>query len=338
MQRMARVSAATHPPYADILRPAAIKAAGRSWIASGLRTAPRQSNDAHVVALATLPFKRWDKQRACAVLAQQREAQTSASAVIRIMALINDYLTLWEIGFRWADRDPDGLRFFIPLPVRDNFRTLMSAIIEGHLYCSTLGLEKYGGAAREEAKHYIRYWLDEVNACIWSQRFNRALLKWATIDRWAFQAWCTGQGIPLPEFWFPPGWKIDYEWPLPSGAEASLQEGAMPTNSAKLDEGAATRETMPQVSGEMAPNVSAESGAGTGQRALDRRQRARIACQEVARRLWVNQPTSSLKAIAVSREVQEIAPGSEYELAVVQRWMSEVDPRDASTRRGRKKK
>lgn len=43
---------------------------------------------------------------------------------------------------------------------------------------------------------------------------QRKLLKWAQIEREALQEWCERQGVPLPEFWFPPGWKLKYEWPM----------------------------------------------------------------------------------------------------------------------------
>jgi hypothetical protein len=82
----------------------------------------------------------------------------------------------------------------------------------------------------------------------------------------------------------------------------------------------------------------ADEREAAGKRALDRRQRAKIACQEVARRLWAKQPTALKKSIAVSREVQEIAPGSDFELEVVERWLSEIDARHPDSKRGPKKK
>src|SRR5690242_8321610 len=105
------------------------------------------------------------------------------------MALLNDYLSVWEIGFRWAGRDPSEWRLQIPLLVRDNFRNLMDAILQGHLYCSTLGLEKDSPIYTEAPEMSIRSWLDDVNAIIEGKAFNRKLLRWAVIDRWAMQQW-----------------------------------------------------------------------------------------------------------------------------------------------------
>ena len=75
-----------------------------------------------------------------------------------------------------------------------------------------------------------------------------------------------------------------------------------------------------------------------GKRTLDRRQRGKIACQEVAIRLWRTQPGADMKVIAGSQEVQKSAGGEDYEFEVVLRWLSEIDPRDPAKKRGPKKK
>ena len=49
------------------------------------------------------------------------------------MALLNNELSVWEIGFRWAGKDPDWPWIRIPLQLRDNFRTLIDAILNNHL-------------------------------------------------------------------------------------------------------------------------------------------------------------------------------------------------------------
>lgn len=129
------------------------------------------------------------------------------------MALLNDSLSVWVIGFRWAGRDPAGWWLRIPLPVRDNFRVLMDAILNAQLSCWNISLEKRpldNGDAPPEL--YIRYHLDQINACIEGDKVDRRLLRFAQIERASFQAWCDRRAIPLPEFWFPPGWS-DYRWP-----------------------------------------------------------------------------------------------------------------------------
>lgn len=127
------------------------------------------------------------------------------------MPLLNDELPVWDIAFRWAGYDPDKLWIRIPLPVRDNFRILMDAILQGHLPCYTLSLEKRHSESLSPPEFFIRHHIDKVDECIWGQKFDRKLLRWASIDRWAMQQWCERRSIPPPEFWFPPGWKTEYD-------------------------------------------------------------------------------------------------------------------------------
>ena len=128
------------------------------------------------------------------------------------MPLLNNTLTFWEISHRWANLAPRSWRLSIPLHVRDNFRVLMDAVLNCQLACETLSIEKYQGDDKEEAKFYIRYWLREVEECIEGVKFDQELLKWARITRWDFADWCERKKIPLPEFWFPPGWAREYDW------------------------------------------------------------------------------------------------------------------------------
>jgi hypothetical protein len=256
------------------------------------------------------------------------------------MALLNDSLSVWEIGFRWANEDPLRTWIRIPLPVRDNFRVVMDAILQGHLYCSTLGLEKDSPIYAEAPEMSIRNWLDDVNAIIDGKAFNRKLLSWAVIDRWAMSDWCERRAIPLPQFWFPPGWNLDYKWPEPETARPA----DAPTDNAPAADEQPSRDADAGTEAHAAPTreesrpPSVDKESSEGKRTLDRRQRGKVACQEVARRLWAKQPTALKKTIAASHEVQEIAPGSEFELEVVERWLSEVDPRNLGSKRGPKRK
>jgi hypothetical protein len=136
------------------------------------------------------------------------------------MGLLNNELSLWEIAFRIENRDPDKIWQRIPLPVRDNFRLMLDAIINGHLPCLMLSLEKWTTESNAPPEDFIRYHLDDVYQCIAGVRYNRKLLRHAVIERWAMQQWCERQGIPLPEFWFPPGWKTRYEWDEPEAYES----------------------------------------------------------------------------------------------------------------------
>lgn len=52
---------------------------------------------------------------------------------------------------------------------------------------------------------FIRHHIDDIYACINGNLFKRKLLRLAVIERWAIQQCCIARGIPMPEFWFPPG-------------------------------------------------------------------------------------------------------------------------------------
>lgn len=257
------------------------------------------------------------------------------------MSLLNEELSLWEIAFRWTDRDPDKLRIRIPLPVRDNFRMMMDAVLQGHLPSETLFLEKQRQFPEFPAEFFIRTHLDDVYACINGTAYKRKLLRWVRIERWAMQQWCEGHGIPLPEFWFPPGWKYEYQRPYPeAGGYAENGESPRVNGSAQPEHVAEQPppHAKPQQVLAQPEQPTGSEAEAEGRRKLDRRQRARIACQEVAVRLWRDQSTADVKTIANTREIQALAGGDEFEFEVVRRWIAEVDPRDPGNRRGPKRK
>lgn len=222
------------------------------------------------------------------------------------MTILADYLSVWDIGFRWAGNDPDKFYLRIPLAARDNFRTLINEIHHSRLECESLNTNKYHGDDPEEAKYYIRYWLDSVYDCTNGKRYDRKMLRWAGVGRQELQEWCERHKVPLPEFWFPHGWGIEYEWPDDTPAEI----------------------TQPQF-GESPKEKVAR---------IDQRHRCEMACQQIALNLWLKDIQLTQKEIAITREVQELGGGSEYELDTVIEWLSKVDPREPSKKRGRKRK
>lgn len=211
------------------------------------------------------------------------------------MALLNEELSLWEIGFRWAGHDPDRLWLRLPLTTRDTFRTLMGAILHGHLDCESLSLDKYHGDDREEASLHIRYWLDDVYACIWGKKFNRHLLKHASIDRQAFLEWCERRGVPLPEFWFPNGWNVEYKW---SDQEVAVEENDLTTG-------------------------------------LKPSQKARIAAQQIASAIWKDDPTRTIASVCKDELVLKYGGGAHFVEDTVRSWVKAVAPPEVSQKRGR---
>ncbi len=230
------------------------------------------------------------------------------------MALLNDQLTVWEIGFRWAGFDPARPRLWLPLGARDNFRVIVDSILSGELDCLTLGIEKYAGNDAEVARYFIRYWIDEVYDCIKGRQFNRAFLRWAIVDRDSFRVWCERRRVPFPEFWFPPGWKLSYEWP---DTEAYTVEES---------------ETVESLLAGLQPQP--ESAVEKEER-LGARQRARAACQQIATVLWKENPEYTIAALIKHEQVLKYGGGSQFAEETVRRWMQEVAPEEVSKRRGR---
>lgn len=222
------------------------------------------------------------------------------------MALLNDQLTVWELSFRWAGYDPDKLYFRIPLPVRDNFRLIIDQIYASHLNCETLSMTKYIGDESYSAKFHIRYWLNSIEDCVEGQKYSRELLHFARIDRHELHEWCTRHALPLPEFWFPNGWGVDYEWPDDT-----------------------TDDQKKQLIGESLQESKVR---------LDDRHRIEMACKQIALTLWEKDPLKNIKDIANSNEVQKLGGGDKYELETVLEWLGKVDPRDPSKKRGPKRK
>lgn len=220
------------------------------------------------------------------------------------MALLNEDLSVWEIGFRWAGLDPDRYWWRIPLPVRDNFRILVDAIWHAHLE-SNISMEKRGpGHEHVPPEFFIRHHVDAINNCVRGKRYPRMLLQFMRVERWSFHIWCQRRNIPLPEFWFPPSWNIDYQWPDNDEPE--------PSNSAESIEEQRVR--------------------------LAKWHRIQMACQQVALSIWAKEPNLTIKEVAWRKEIQGLAGGSEAELETVEGWISKVDRRDPSKKRGRKRK
>lgn len=215
------------------------------------------------------------------------------------MSLVNAELSLWEIAFRWAGHDPAQFWFRLPLTVRDNFRTLMDAVLHGHLDSESLSLDKYYGDDRKEASLHIHYWLDDVYACIWGKKCNRNLFKHASIDRQAFLEWCERRGVPLPEFWFPKGWAVEYKW----------------------------------------PDEDAEAGTpGPDSTELKPSQKARIASQQIASAIWKDDPTRTIASICKDELVLKYGGGAHFVEDTVRSWVKAVAPPEVSQKRGRPSK
>lgn len=220
------------------------------------------------------------------------------------MALLVQDLSVWEIAHRWAGFDPSGLpRLRLPLAVRDNCRILVDAILNGEINSLTLRIEKWNVEdGIDNQKYFIRYYMDDVYACIWGKKFNRTLLKQARIDRFEMKQWCELHSIPPPEFWFPTGWGYSYHW---EGRDVDLEVEAP----ADLDGPAVRPSTV-----------------------------AKVASQQIARGLWKESPNMTIADMVKQPLIQQYGGAAVYTPATVREWLSAVAPSDVKNKRGRPRK
>lgn len=228
------------------------------------------------------------------------------------MPLLNNDLSLWEIAHRWNNLDPDKKHWLgLPLELKDSFRLMTDAILNADLV-SDLLMEKWHPGADSPPEFYIRYYIDDIYACIWGRKFNRKLFKFVGVNRWHFQKWCEMYNIPLPEFWFPPGWKIEPDRFMDDKSEAIDDE---------TDDLVTKDET----------NADKESK-------LKANQKAKIACQQIAERLWKEQPDINIANMVKHDLIQKYGGGICYIDDTVRSWIKDLAPPEIKGKRGRPKK
>ena len=64
-------------------------------------------------------------------------------------------------------------------------------------------------------------------------------------------------------------------------------------------------------------------------------QRARIACQEIAKSIWKSEPDMTIAKMVEDEAIQRLGGGQYYVSEVVRRWLAEVAPAKVKARRGR---
>lgn len=219
--------------------------------------------------------------------------------------LLSSELSVWEVAHRWAGRDPSAYRFRLPLSVRDYARILVDAIYHGELPSSTLQMDKWKAEDGEDMKPYfIRHHLEDVWACTAGKAYDRSFLKWASIDRWDMKTWCDAHSIPLPEFWFPPGWGLEFDW---TSAERKAE----------------------------APEDDTVDGTQDRLRASAR---TRIACQEIAKAIWREEPETTIAAMVRHESVRRLGGGAYFSDEALRGWLSAVAPPAVKAKRGRPRK
>ncbi len=269
------------------------------------------------------------------------------------MPLLIEELSVWDISFRLAGHDPRKLWFRIPLEVEDHFRNLMLAILKGDLACSSISLEKRDFGPDE--KGFSAYhWLDDIYACIHGNHYNRKLLHWAQVERFDFKLWCERINAPLPEFWFPPGWNLEYELPeghiLPGHYyirqywtaedwEAWREEqDAMDTKKPDGTSQPTPNELEPEQASEILSPPAETSPMEEAADKMRPNQEARIACQQIAKVIWQNEPDRTIASVVKDELIQKYGGGSFYMDETVREWAKVVAPPHVRSRRGAPRK
>ncbi|NTV09151.1 MAG: hypothetical protein HGA47_00040 [Zoogloea sp.] len=182
---------------------------------------------------------------------------------------------------------------------------MMDAILNDHLVSLTISTEKWEYHQDQPKTMFIRTYLKKWHAAIAGGQYDRRLLKFALIGRDDFRTWCDRWSIPLPEFWFPSGWKLDYEWPSEDLGEH--------------------HEVFREPSEASAENVRDST-------------RRRFACQQIAIRLWEENPQTTIADMIRHELIREYGGAKYYENDTVRTWLSAVATDSIRGRRGRPRK
>lgn len=246
------------------------------------------------------------------------------------MPILIEELSVLDISFRWSGYDSRRFYFRYPLEVENNFRNLMNAILTGELGCLTISLEKRD-YAEDEKETSVYYWIDDIYACIGAQHFNKKLLRYALINRYDFKQWCERMNIPLPEFWFPQGWNLEYDLPEYDDYPGYGYERKDWTSEQWAEYAQERREYLNK-------SVRDNPLEATSKDKMRPSQEARLACQQIAKAIWKDHPDRTIASVVKDELIQKYGGSAPYAEDTVRQWVKSVAPSHVSDRRGRPRK
>jgi hypothetical protein len=212
---------------------------------------------------------------------------------------------------------------------------LIDAVWRVHLQCISLSVEKWSPDSEASPEFFIRHHLSDVEDCVNGRRFSRKLLRWALIDRFDMHEWCHRQGIPLPDFWFPPGWHLTYQWPEDVQSDDSSGVLAQDAERKELGIGGAGDKVRLDETGGSSARAIASERLALGDDKLRANQRARIACQVVAAGLWKREPQATIASMVKHQAIRELCGGAHYDDETVRDWIKVEAPDAVRNKRGR---
>lgn len=216
--------------------------------------------------------------------------------------MIDRYLSIWEISHRWHDLSPDKSEpFDLPLNVQDAIRFICRGALDGYLGLYELVVMKSEGAINRAGActNVKQFPLEKFPAAIEESLYRK-------YDKGALDS-CFIDGDNLLSYCF----RLECDFPafwFDLIIKPYLVKGVPPDNSTQ----------------QVTPSRPCQ---------LDK-----IICQRIGAAMWKKNPLLMIKEIALSDEIQNLCGASKYELEAVQGWISEVDPRNPATKRGRKRK
>lgn len=237
------------------------------------------------------------------------------------MSLLVEYLSVWDISFRWAGYDPRRFYLRIPLKVEDYARSLIDAIHKAELSCDSISLEKRN-YEKDEAKLSFYYWVDDFFSTTSGTYVSKKLLKWAGINRYDFKQWCERMNAPLPEFWFPKDRHLDYQ----------INENEYFPGHSYMFKGLSKEAKEECIQNFEAQTNNLETSASAK---LRENQKTKITCQQIAIRLWKQDNKLTIADMVKRTEILELGGAMPYAPEVIRRWLQEVAPLEVSARRGR---
>jgi hypothetical protein len=243
------------------------------------------------------------------------------------MPLLTEDLSVWDIAHRSANYDPDIYRLRHPLVVKDYFKLLLGAVLNGELFSETLILAKRPANSNADPKYYIRTHLHDINACLAGVRYNRKLLKQALIARYDFQEWCENLAIPLPEFWFPTGWNYSFDMPE-GGTRAFWVQHIEPEEHGGFSIQFDTHEAI-EVETLLPSNADEQT------KPLRANQKAKISAQEFAMEHWKQHPEKTIAQITRDKAFLMLPDISHYGESAHRKWISQVAPFNIKGKKGR---
>jgi hypothetical protein len=246
------------------------------------------------------------------------------------MPTLSYSLSIWEIAHRWSGLDPDDFRLKLSFLVKDYSKLMLDAVLNGHLYCESLVLFKRPNGSNADPKFFIRTHLDEINACLHHGRYDRKLLKWAHIPRHDFKEWCERMCIPLPDFWFPLGWKDHFVMPE-FGTRAFWASHVEPDEPG----GVGVRFEIPDI---QEWDASEPALSEDIIQPLRINQKSKLCAQQIAITIWKELPDRSIAEMARDEIIRKYSGAAHYNEDTIKGWLAEIAPVTIKGKRGRPRK